>query len=70
MLSALGCNEVKVRIAMFVKRDEVATWPQVVNGFFTIAEALDIFDKVFDGGFYKNNIEWDNYIKLRNECGN
>mgnify|MGYP006075257777 CR=1 FL=1 len=70
VLSALGCNEVKVRIAMFVKRDEVATWPQVVNGFFTIAEALDIFDKVFDGGFYKNNIEWDNYIKLRNECGN
>ena len=65
VLSALGWNEVQVRIAMFVKRDEVASWPQVVNGFFTIIEALDIFDKVFDGSFCNN--EWSNYIKLRNE---
>lgn len=49
VLAALGFSNVKVKVKMFVKRDEVKCWPQVVNGFFSINEALDIFDKVFDG---------------------
>jgi hypothetical protein len=49
VLAALEFSNVKVKVRMFVRRDEVECWPQVVNGFYTINEAIDIFDKVFDG---------------------
>ena len=58
VLSALGHELIQVRVTRYVKRNEVASWPQVINGFFTVDEALNIFDKIFDGNFDEVCKKW------------
>jgi len=63
VLSALGRDSIQVRVTKYVKRNEVASWPQVINGFFSVDEALNIFDKIFDGDFDEVCKKWHEYIK-------
>lgn len=56
-LAALGRSHVPVRICdtwwqktNAVRRAEVDSWPNVRNGLFTREQALEIFDRIFEGG--------------------
>lgn len=54
VLSALGYESLPVRIApsvipAFVYRDEVEYWPKVISGLYTVDQALQIFDLIFEG---------------------
>lgn len=60
--SAIGLKQIPIRINLVIRRDEVAFWPHVINGNFTIQEALSIFDSYY---FAKPLIDtrlWDVYV--------
>lgn len=46
-LAALNYEEIPVRVTRIVKRDNVETWANVVNGVFSKAQALAVFDRHF-----------------------
>jgi hypothetical protein len=55
-LAALGWSEIPIRIPYrrwshpnLVYRSDVASWPNVRNGLFSERDALDVFDRIFDG---------------------
>lgn len=48
-LSASGVTDVPVRFSAVVREAEVATWPQVVSGLYSVDQARHIFDRVFSG---------------------
>ncbi|WP_201173835.1 hypothetical protein [Halorhodospira halophila] len=50
VLSALGYSEVPVRVKRIVRREDAPYWPNVVNGFYSKKQALQIFDDIFDNG--------------------
>jgi hypothetical protein len=45
---ALGFGEIPLRVIQLVHRDEVDAWPNVQAGVFSRAEALVVFDRIFD----------------------
>ncbi len=53
VLVALGCDHVPVRIGNravpIVHRETVKSWPAVTGGFFNELQALNVFDRVFEG---------------------
>lgn len=49
VLSALGFQEVPIRVETIVCRDEVDVWPQVLAGNYTREMALKVFDNMFSG---------------------
>lgn len=59
VLSGLGYEACDVRIRTFVRRVDVLAWPNVVNGFYTEEEALEIFDSIFSGNFSTITEAWD-----------
>ena len=50
VLSALGVQQVPVRVSGLVREHDVLTWPQVTNGLYTADQAIDIFHRVFGDG--------------------
>jgi hypothetical protein len=46
--SALGYDEIPIRVNLVIRRGDVKFWPNVVNGLYTEAQALKIFDQYFD----------------------
>lgn len=59
VLSGLGYEACDVRIRGVVRRVDVLAWPNVVNGFYTEEEALEIFDSIFFGNFSTITKAWD-----------
>ena len=60
-LVALGYEAAPIRIGHtripIINRDEVDSWPSVKGGFFSAKQALEIFDRVYDGRQpFKKNI--------------
>lgn len=54
VLSALDYKKLPVRversgIPAFIYRDEVEYWPKVVDGLYTVDQALQVFDLIFEG---------------------
>ncbi|MCC5947022.1 MAG: hypothetical protein JJT89_01085 [Nitriliruptoraceae bacterium] len=49
VLQAQGASHVELAIRAVVRRAEAERWPQVVAGRITVAGALQIFDRLFDG---------------------
>lgn len=47
--SAIGVEEVPVRVIQIVTRDDAEIWPGVTSGIYSVADALAIFDQVFEG---------------------
>lgn len=47
--AAFGVEWVPAMVTDVVRRDDARYWPQVVNGIFTEAGALSVFDRIFDG---------------------
>jgi hypothetical protein len=45
---AAGIEEIPVRVAAVVRRDEVELWPQVVSGLYNRETALKLFDRLFE----------------------
>ena len=50
VLSALGVEQIPVRLSGLVRVNDVLAWPQVTNGLYTADQALHIFNRVFDAG--------------------
>lgn len=48
VVTALEKEFITIRVEQFVRREEVALWPQVASGLFEPAAALKIFDALFD----------------------
>jgi hypothetical protein len=47
--AALGVESIPAMVTSVIRREDVAFWPQVINGTFTEKGALDLFDRVFEG---------------------
>ena len=47
VLSALGVDQIPVRLSGLVRVNDVLAWPQVINGLYTANQALHIFNMVF-----------------------
>lgn len=47
-LAALNYDEIPVRVTRIVRRSNVKTWANVMNGVFSKAQALAVFDRHFD----------------------
>jgi hypothetical protein len=62
VLSGLGIKECHFRVNSLIRREDAAFWPNVVNGLYTINEALMVFDMVFLGYSPGMNDEWENYV--------
>ncbi len=63
VLSSLDYNTVPVRVMKVIRRDDVIYWPNVLNGLYSVDEALHIFDSVFDDEFSYLTKNWDEFIK-------
>lgn len=46
---AFGVEAMPAMVTDVVRREDARYWPQVVNGHFTEAGALSVFDRIFDG---------------------
>lgn len=49
VLSALGQETAPVRIHGILRRQDASIWPNVVSGLFSPAEAIAVFDQLFEG---------------------
>ncbi|MBL0407450.1 hypothetical protein JKG68_26385 [Microvirga aerilata] len=50
VLAALGCDTAPVRIySPHIRRSEVEYWPNVRSKLFSVEQALEIFDRIYDG---------------------
>jgi len=47
--AALGVESIPAMVMSVIRREDVAFWPQVINGTFSEKGALDFFDRLFDG---------------------
>ncbi|MEW6655181.1 MAG: ParB/Srx family N-terminal domain-containing protein, partial [Bacteroidota bacterium] len=47
--SALGYEEIPIRVNLVISRTHVKYWPHVVNGLYSEEDALKVFDNYFDG---------------------
>lgn len=48
-LSALGYDTIPLRMVKLVRREDVASWPHVIDGMYTQQQALEVFDQIFYG---------------------
>jgi len=67
VLSALDWKEIPIRVSKVVRRDDVRHWPNVLNGTYTISEALFIFDMVFNKSYSHIVNKWEGFMKQYNE---
>ena len=49
VLAALGYSQMPMRVKWTINRDDVNNWPNVINGLFNVNQALNIFDRIFEG---------------------
>ena len=47
--SALGYEEIPIRVNLVIRRMDAAYWPNVVNGLYNEVNALKVFDSYFNG---------------------
>ena len=49
VVASLGYEDLKVRVNSVVLRSEYMFWPHVIDGLYTPAEALSVFDTIYKG---------------------
>ncbi len=49
VISAMGYNDITIRVWQVVERKDVDLWPNVQSGLYSKEMALKIFDKIYDG---------------------
>jgi len=50
VLAALGWSHAPIQFTdMVLRREDVKSWPNVQNGLFSSAQALRVFDRIFEG---------------------
>jgi hypothetical protein len=49
VLSALGYKKIVVKVWQIVEERDAELWPSVISGLYTKAEALEIFNRIFEG---------------------
>jgi len=62
VLSALDLKNIPIRVHKVIRRQDVEFWPNVLNKMFTVNEALNVFDMIFNASFSHITSNWDNYI--------
>ncbi len=63
VLCAIGYEHIPVRIHRVIRREEVRFWPNVVNGLYSVEDARQVFDNIFQGNFAHVTSRWDDYLK-------
>lgn len=44
-----GCSHLSVRVHSFVYKQDALNWPNVKNGTFSVHEAIEVFESIFNG---------------------
>jgi hypothetical protein len=65
VLSGLGMNNVLIRVRKIIRRQDVMYWPNVINGTYSVSEALKVFDKIHKGNNPNISSEWNKYVSKR-----
>lgn len=62
VLSALGHDSYPIRVHNVIRREEAKHWPNVVNGLYSLDDALKVFDNMFTANFSHITSNWDSFI--------
>lgn len=67
VIAGLGMESIPVRVRSVIRRTDVESWPNVINGTYSVDQALELFDMVFNCDFDHITLEWKNYLKQQKE---
>lgn len=62
VLSALEHDSFPIRVHNAIRREEAQHWPNVVNGLYSLEDALKVFDNIFTANFSHVTSNWDSFI--------
>lgn len=62
-LRALGYKQVKIKVWKIIYRDDYKIWPNVVNGFYSVTDAISIFDSYFSKDVVPSLKEWAEIVE-------
>ena len=60
--SSLGYENIPIRVNLVICREHVDFWPHVVNGLYTKSQALEVFDRLFDGVTPSKTEKWEKLV--------
>lgn len=63
VLCGLGYEKILVRIHKVIRKSDAMYWPNVINGTYSLEEALNIFDMIFNAEFSHITNKWDGFVK-------
>ena len=64
ILGALGYQSTPIRIWKIVREEDVMIWPAVIKGYYSVGQAIQIFNNIFDADVQNITTNWSNYLKV------